>query len=743
MLGASQIALIGSAFAAVTYDELVDTFRVDGVSYWKFANHDGADVWGTEHATYKTLPSEGPVATIVDLDTIAEGAPADGTCTAWTGALESYADAAHNAAHKTAEGTIVVSFQLDTLSQKSTLVAADANSAAGGLSMEVQTNGAPRCFLRRQSDGSGVILTGQPGDVQVNAAYTLIFKWGPGGLSMTLWNDSGNPVRVVTDPLTDGVTGTSPLRFGAWHTGVGRHDGPYGRVIWLKRRISDPQEANLARARTISRTGAIEWTVDFDDYLPDPPAAHYTDVVAVRNAAAAAIADAEANAPPGGRGVIELTPGVTYVSQPASNGSLPRPNGIFDIVGRSNIEIRTKGMPLKHTPKVPGVQGQATIQMDNWQNYTNNNNSLVWRACISCREVTNIVIGWLELDGNSLSTGTDFLSRSQWIIANLKHVNGAGNGGMFNLSWHGANNCMVKEVYTHHGLTDGFYTRNWVGASFPFRNFIAEDVESAFNRRTCLTIDEWDTVDSEPFAGVTYDNNVIFRRCNFHHAGQQDGVIDPTIPPSEWYPGEAPGESLDVEPLNSAHRVVGCLFDDCDFQYSGGFGLIRGQWRAGNPSNPPSTYDFNGNGVDMNGFQVMRFFRWINCRFNNNAMNGFRWVTKNDIVGYLPQVSNVQVINCEHKNNNRRTSEGGAPSNYVIHFGWNSVEGIATYNPLIYSNMDFGGSGGFFFDATGNTRVAASGHDVDIYKGGQPTPGLSTSATSIVILDGYAPGFEP
>lgn len=117
MLGASQIALIGSAFAAVTYDELVDTFRVDGVSYWKFANHDGADVWGTEHATYKTLPSEGPVATIVDLDTIAEGAPADGTCTAWTGALESYADAAHNAAHKTAEGTIVVSFQLDTLSR--------------------------------------------------------------------------------------------------------------------------------------------------------------------------------------------------------------------------------------------------------------------------------------------------------------------------------------------------------------------------------------------------------------------------------------------------------------------------------------------------------------------------------------------------------------------------------------------------------------------------------------------------
>jgi hypothetical protein len=90
--------------------------------------------------------------------------------------------------------------------------------------------------------------------VALNQAHTMIFKWGPAGLSMALWNEDGTLVRRVTDLLADGVTGTSPIRFGAWHDGVqGPHHGPYGRVIWLKRRISDGEEATLARARTIIR----------------------------------------------------------------------------------------------------------------------------------------------------------------------------------------------------------------------------------------------------------------------------------------------------------------------------------------------------------------------------------------------------------------------------------------------------------------------------------------------------------
>jgi hypothetical protein len=101
-----------------------------------------------------------------------------------------------------------------------------------------------------------VQLLGQAGDVQLNHAYTLIFKWGPGGLSMALWDAAEGLVRRVTDPLEDGVTGTSPIRFGAWHTDISHHDGPYGRVVWLNRRISDAEEAILPRPRTVVRETA-------------------------------------------------------------------------------------------------------------------------------------------------------------------------------------------------------------------------------------------------------------------------------------------------------------------------------------------------------------------------------------------------------------------------------------------------------------------------------------------------------
>jgi hypothetical protein len=251
MLGASQVALRGAAAAAVTHDSLVAIFGPDVVSYWKFENN-GSDERSTQDATVTGSP-ELNVNTIVDLDTIAEGAPGDGKCIAWPGSGGVFAEAAHNAAHKTAQGAIAITFQRDTADQKSVLVAADASAAAGGLSVEVTPSGQPRAFLRRQSDGAPVILTGQAGDVQLDEAYTLIFKWGSEGLSLALWDADGTLVRRLTAPLTDGVTGTSPIRFGAWHTGVDQHDGPYGRVIWLQRRISDSEEQVLARARTIGR----------------------------------------------------------------------------------------------------------------------------------------------------------------------------------------------------------------------------------------------------------------------------------------------------------------------------------------------------------------------------------------------------------------------------------------------------------------------------------------------------------
>jgi hypothetical protein len=87
MLGASQALLLGAASAAVTYDDLVDTFDIPPdssvVSYWKFEN-DGADEKGTQDAVITGSP-ELNVDTLVDHDTISEGAPVDGKCIAWSG----------------------------------------------------------------------------------------------------------------------------------------------------------------------------------------------------------------------------------------------------------------------------------------------------------------------------------------------------------------------------------------------------------------------------------------------------------------------------------------------------------------------------------------------------------------------------------------------------------------------------------------------------------------------------------
>jgi hypothetical protein len=112
MLGASHAVLLGCTPPVVlTYDSVVFAFDPDVVSYWKFEN-DGADEKGTRQATITGSPELG-VETIVDLD-------ADGECIAWPGSSGVFAEAAHHAAHKTAAGTIVLTFQHDSLVQRST-----------------------------------------------------------------------------------------------------------------------------------------------------------------------------------------------------------------------------------------------------------------------------------------------------------------------------------------------------------------------------------------------------------------------------------------------------------------------------------------------------------------------------------------------------------------------------------------------------------------------------------------------
>jgi hypothetical protein len=588
MLGASQAAFLGAAAAAITYDLLVSIFDPDVVSYWKFEN-DGSDERGTADATFSGSP-ELNVDTIVDLDKVSEGAPVDGKCIAWPGAAGVFAEVPHNAAHKTAEGTIAVTFQHDSLEEKSTLVAADrsaggGSSGPGGLSLEVQADGSPRAFLRRQSDGQPVILVGQAGDVQLNEAYTLIFKWGQGGLSMALWNEDGSLVRRVTNVLTDGVTGTSPIRFGLWHDGTSSpHDGPYGRVIWLKRRISDGAEAILARARTIARVTG--------EYITTPEAHGWSTGNTVSQNTAAfntAIANASANSSSSstGRGVVELVQGKVYV--------VSAPNGVRDFPGKAvhltastpNVEIRTQGKPA-----VGG--NQAVIQFQSWASQT----GCRQRSLVYFENTNDCRLGWVKLDGNKVSTGSTFNARNSWLSNNLD-VSQGGNGGLHNILFQGSTNCRLEQVDSANAISDGIVIRKHETTNNPLLSLQVVDCDFHHNRRQGMTVIGIGS------SNLTWDQ-IVFRRCKFRFTGDESGVI--------W--GQAPGAGIDLEPLQPGEPIWGLTFDDCDFLDQQGYSFDS------DVGGPVSFATSRGVACDTHG--NIRFFKMINCRSNGNTGEAYQ-----------------------------------------------------------------------------------------------------------------------
>ena len=81
--------------------------------------------------------------------------PVEGKCIAWPGISPESAQAAHNAAHKTANVTIVVYFQRDTGAARSTLVMADSAGAAGGFAISVTATGAFEAYLRGSTGTAG------------------------------------------------------------------------------------------------------------------------------------------------------------------------------------------------------------------------------------------------------------------------------------------------------------------------------------------------------------------------------------------------------------------------------------------------------------------------------------------------------------------------------------------------------------------------------------------------------------
>lgn len=246
----------------ITYDAIVNSIP-NLVSYWKFQNN-AQDEKNVQNTVMFGVPETG-VPTIVLNDTVAEGAGLNGEIIAWTGTGEDYAQLGTNAAHKTANGTIVVNFQCDTLNQQATLVTANATAGQPGeFTTHININGSPQ-FTLRNPTGTPVSIVGVAGDIVVGEAYTIAFRWGTGGMQMDLFNDAGALIRHVqnTAMVTGMTAGISAIRFGTWHTNVSSFNGPFGRVSWYNRALTAAELAALARAKTINRSAAAGGTEFF------------------------------------------------------------------------------------------------------------------------------------------------------------------------------------------------------------------------------------------------------------------------------------------------------------------------------------------------------------------------------------------------------------------------------------------------------------------------------------------------
>jgi hypothetical protein len=429
-----------------------------------------------------------------------------------------------------------------------------------------------------------VILTGQPGDVQLNEAYTLIFKWGQAGLSMALWNEDGSLLRRVTNVLTDGVTGTSPIRFGLWHDGTSSpHNGPYGRVIWLKRRISDGAEAILARARTIARVTG--------EYITTPEAHGWsTGNTNTQNTAAfnTAIVNASANAGSSstGRGVVELMQGKTYVLT-TTPGTQSDPHGALLISSnRPNVEIRTQGKPLI------GSGNQATLQFESWAGKSGVRRMYILLLLVA----SNVKIGWLRVNGNKNSCATTESARVTWLLNNMDYSEG-GNGAITNILVRGGNNITVEQVESFNALTDGLALAGSNGSTgAPVTNFLMVDCDVHHCRRLNFGMSGGPVGNPN----LTWDQ-IVFRRVKGRFCGDEPGVM----------PGNRPGQNFLMEPLVSGSTMYGVTLDACEFRDAQGTSFD-------NELGGVASYA-GGRGVASDTHAHTVYFKMINCIAANNT----------------------------------------------------------------------------------------------------------------------------
>jgi len=396
------------------------------------------------------------------------------------------------------------------------------------------------------------------------------------------------------------------------------------------------------------------------------------DVAQVRSAFAAAIADASAHASQSStsRGVVELVPGKVYTCMPSGNGPSVTDNAGAIIIDNStpNVELRTKGKPTIASGD------QAVLRMDKWSSYSN-----VRTRCILRIDVPkNVLVGWVELDGNKLSAGANAAERRVWLDSKVDYSKG-GNGGLSNIVLYGGDGVTLKEVNSHDALVDGLYLRRSGGAETGTISGLAEGCIFSDCRRQGLTF-----ITAGRSTG-TWDQ-FTFRGCKFLRTGDEVDMV-----------GERPGFGVDIEPLGTGEPSYGLTFDDCDFDDNQGSSNENGN-RVSQGA---------GRGFNTDTHSDQHYLNVTNCRARNNRTEAFKMNVREGASFVHALMEDI-------------VGSGNGINQILFDVGGSGTSPATRLTDVILDNCDISA---LVFDPS----LPSSGHTVTIYKNSENHPPTVTT----------------
>ena len=409
------------------------------------------------------------------------------------------------------------------------------------------------------------------------------------------------------------------------------------------------------------------------------------------NAINASIADASANAPSGGYGVVELLPSTTYVVTGSRIANPNRNPGGCVTITSSNVWIRTAGQPTGAT--------RAVIKMDNV--FTGGSNSINSLCVVAIRyPAANVKLSHLTVDGSR-----EYMNIAAFDPAGV--ASGCGDDGLMHcIHVAGSDNVNLEWVEAKQGVVDGLTIDAYLPLQAPSANrpvattFSATDCDFHHNRRQACSIVNFGTL-------MAYDK-CYFLRCKFRNTGNSADNV-----------GQIPGYGIDVEPNAGPVRAWGLTLDDCDV-------INNGPVNGHHENLSYGTNYVRGVGFHTNAFNQIgndqHYFKVINSRFNGNAT----W-DNGDLCIILNQNADRSDPGESHMTNVLFQNNVVQKSIYVEGFQSDVADRKSTLTQCTISNNTVG-TGIIFrtFKSTGNS-ITGSGN---VITGGVTTNGIQTITVS-------------